>query len=389
MTRRSSNESCDLYADVERSFHLRTMAESSLGASCKPSSRSSSTDRAGRHSPRRTRVGLDPLQSVDDGRMSPSVNLDANKKCNANVAAIVAVEPPECADYKYEVTPETEPTPPRPRAVPGPHNRSSSLREGMTHKTKLIDNSIERSVTRSVSPKRSTTSKAEPPAVQAESERPERSQRSKCRERYASERSERSQEISNSRKSIVSSPSERQRSDRPTDESDKRRRSSSRSRHEKRQLSQQALHRQSHTKSGSPNPSRKSTSPLETEKSVERQHRNNPSRQATGQLMKKGYVSRSAPDLRASEKHRKSENKRDKKKGERSSKEKKDSRVLKDKPALTTRSWRAQLAERFGRKPHSTPISNNAQRLYGRVPTTLICSDDFALDIRDDLTAIP
>jgi hypothetical protein len=376
MTRRLSNESCDLYADVERSFHLRTMAESSPVASCKHSSRNSSRDRGARHSPRRTRIGLEPVQNLSEGEISPSVKLDGTRKSDPNIS-----ECTKLAEFDYEVRSDVNPDTPQARTRP-PLYSPSSPRQGMSRKSDMADNSTERSYTRSTSPKFSPIAKAETTEVQVVSERPERSQRSKSRERYASERSDRSQEMSISRKSTS-------RSDQTTDESHERRRSSSRSHRETRQHSQRVMHQRSHAKSLSPNPSQKSSTQPDTSRSVDRKHRNHTSRQATSQRMSKGSGSRSAPDLRLSEKHRKSDGKRSKRKGEKPSKETKDRREVAEKPALTTRTWRAKLAERFGRTPLTTPIIGKNHRLCDRVPALLICSDDFAKDINDDLTAIP
>lgn len=388
MTRRLSNESCDLYADVERSLHLRTMVENSPVASCKSSSRNSSRDRGGRYSPRRSRIGLELVQNVNEGRISPSINLDGTSKSNAHGASIVATESNAITDYVNEVSVETDPDAPQTRTGSRIYHRPSLLREELSCKSELVDKCMESSCTRSISPKCSTITKVDPTAVQDVSERPERSQRSKSREKYLSERRERSQDMSNSRNSRKHTS--RSQTDQTTDESDKHKSSSSRSRRPSTQHSERALHQRSRTKSLSPNPRQKSATQPDVLRSVDRKHRNHASRQGTSQVMTKGSSSRSAADLRSSEKRRKSEAKRNKKNGEKSSKEKIDRREVMEKPALTTRTWRAKLAERFGRQPlTTTPMMSTNHRICDRVPTLVICSDDFAQHIKDDLTAIP
>jgi hypothetical protein len=77
-----------------------------------------------------------------------------------------------------------------------------------------------------------------------------------------------------------------------------------------------------------------------------------------------------------------------------SKKEKKDKDRKKEKQKpLTTRGWRAQMAERFGRTPVTaagiTKASSYRASTLSRIPSTLFCKDDFAERVQDDLSVIP
>lgn len=73
-------------------------------------------------------------------------------------------------------------------------------------------------------------------------------------------------------------------------------------------------------------------------------------------------------------------------------KDRRDKKDKKDKMPLTTRGWRAQMAERFGRTGGPVPpsMSSNTSGFRSnngrRVPSTLFCAEDFAKSVEDDLT---
>ena len=105
------------------------------------------------------------------------------------------------------------------------------------------------------------------------------------------------------------------------------------------------------------------------------------------------HISRSVPNsVSTVRKHKTQESvgKPDKRKSDRKSKDKKDNRGRdKKKAGLTTRSWRAKLAEHFGRNlQECQPIDKpRSYDVYAQIPTTITCSNDFAGEIHDDLTA--
>ncbi|KAI2492597.1 hypothetical protein MHU86_21947 [Fragilaria crotonensis] len=154
---------------------------------------------------------------------------------------------------------------------------------------------------------------------------------------------------------------------------------------------------------------------------VERHHSESSSRQTDlGQISATaGCTSRSAPDLGSplrkrmprvptgNREHDKSNCKEEGKEKSKRRDKSKDKSKCKDKTktrekdtketpktskvtaSLTTRSWRAKLAEHFGRSLETNPPIGKARNYrHAPIPTTLLCSDDFASDILDDLTEI-
>jgi hypothetical protein len=85
--------------------------------------------------------------------------------------------------------------------------------------------------------------------------------------------------------------------------------------------------------------------------------------------------------------------KRDKEKDKSKGKDKSRDKGMKEtltnnkvKGLLTTRGWRAKLAEHFGRTAETNPSMG---KTFPPIPSTVLCSEHFAFDIMDDLTEIP
>jgi hypothetical protein len=432
--RRLSIDSCDLYADVERGRHRQVLKRDISSRRKTPSTRfdspspNSGTASATKPSKYEYEVASEAASDTNQMRIQhlacenrstsnvsktpPRSDNDFPRKSTANNGSPSAAKP---SGYEYEVAPEAASDTNQMRVLPGRENRSasnivsktppsgsdcSSHREGTGDITTLANKSLSRSTTTSKSPK---TSNSE--------------ERSKSRERLARDNSGRSQvsnsgRSSNSRPSSSRSPS-RQRSSDWTHESNRSLLSSSESR--RLRDSYQSSQRGS-AKSASPNPSRqregrrlrdshqssqrssaKSASPNPSQREprvqsgphrvVERHHRSTSSRKPAEMTWSPelGYVSKSSPTIGSSEKHASYDNRKSDKKKK---KDRKDTN--KEKPALTTRSWKAQLALRFGRKPQTPNIpKSQSYRVCDRIPSTLLCAGDFEGAIQDDLTAIP
>ena len=157
----------------------------------------------------------------------------------------------------------------------------------------------------------------------------------------------------------------------------------------------QKLPHNSHMKSMSPHSRPEPSMPSDLPQLVERQHQQNLTPRSTdaGRISTSaGYISRSIPALGSTAKEERahvSVGKLDKRRSERKSKDKKDNRGKdKKKSGLTTRSWRAKLAEHFGRDlQECRPMDKSrSYRANATIPSSILCSNDFAGEIQDDLT---
>ena len=351
LLRRLSSDSCDLYADVERSRPRRVKRDVLS---------------------RRSTGALYSQDTARRERLTPSARFDSPRNSSTNSGTTSDNKPSEC---EYEVASEATSGTNQIRVYPKRENRStsnlsktqrsdsdySSHREGMGCKISLA-----KSTTRSKRPKTSKSrdrSKSRKRPARDNSGRSQVSKTtSKSRERLARANSGHSQ-VTNSRRFLNSPPNStarslsNQRSADRTHGSNNSLLSSSESRRlrDSRQSSQQ-----SSAKSAWPSPTqRKPTKQSDSYQVVDRLHIPASLRKPTGMMWSSGmgYVSKSSPTIGTTGKHASSQ-KHDKSKSDK--KEKKDRKdTNKDKPALTTRSWRAQLALRSGRKPQTPNITKS------------------------------
>jgi hypothetical protein len=416
MSRRlSSGSYCDLYADVERTLHLQkdddnrsNYRERSMRKVVECSERKLSPRR--QNYPQKSDVASNYHRSLSfpESQGSRKSFVD-NEATNATIPA----------QYEYEVALEGSHNAEQLSNTPTSDTGSTLSQEELEIIQFLMNKTRVRPSTRLLSPKmapRRTSSSGVEGVARRNSER---SYSSKRRGNLPHKDSLPSQEVRNARMTSSNSRPREQSFDSQASEHNQ---SSSRSPPRQRNIESHAsdIDQSCRSEAGdlrrrkrSPHPrathndrvkslsvptSRASITQTEVSPLVERRHSKSLSRKSDpGPISATaGYSSRSTADVGPSVRKRTPnvpEGKRDKEKDKRKGKDKSRDKGMKETPTnnkvkglLTTRGWRAKLAEHFGRTAETNPSMG---KTFPPIPSTVLCSEHFAFDIMDDLTEIP
>mmetsp|Transcript_29110 Transcript_29110/g.48126 ORF Transcript_29110/g.48126 Transcript_29110/m.48126 type:complete len:413 (-) Transcript_29110:317-1555(-) len=406
-SRRQSNESsCDLYADVERSVHPRksphkpaSPKRGQLKVDLSPTRRSKSALMYPNNSPN---IEWFPSRRTQSPVMYPQDTLgDDGRKTSTNSESTMATTRIKVEDYEYEVSPDQaapiscdgQQRSNRPRTSSRDCRTASSQKEGRKSITSL---------------KESESTKVSIKDMKAESMKRSSSNKGKL-QRDSSSRSQGSSTSRSSRsRSRSKSKTDREQQNRSSASLSSSFRSLSNSQN-RRQRDSSSSHKKDVVRSLSPKRTDSGSGTGKPVQGLVRQHQRQSAR-SSGEMVwspETGYMSRSTPDMgvivrKSSSAHsrlnsQKGDSRRtmEKKGGSSHNKDKKEkrdssSKVDKTPKPLTTRGWRKQMAERFGRTPATSKTMSKAssyQVIDGRrIPSTLFCEDDFAESVEDDLT---
>ena len=388
MARRLSCESnCDLYADVERGLVFQRRSEKA------PAQRASNTRRDRDQterilSPQRK---PDPFQSnggIDNARSATIQELACPRKTSFSIEATKVTIP---ADFEYEVAPESyhnagQPLDP---AMLRHVNVSPRLQQGKIQ-------SAEKTYLRSLKHKSAHGGAGSASIERSAGSSTEHGHRSNIRENVSREVSGSPGEAVNAKNLTPRSRSSQRSFDIHRSEHSRKIRPEGEDLHRKTRSTHQRMSHNTRMKSHSPHPRRERTPQPDVSQSAEQHQRISPSGLADSARMSTaaGYTSRSVPKLVTTARQHTTQahaGELHKLKGETKCKDKKENRDVKmKKDVLTTRSWRAKLAEHFGRNLNESPLMEKTQssRPVAPIPTSIICSNDFACEILDDLTVM-
>lgn len=423
LNRRSSIESsCDLYADVERSVNPRRATKS---RSTSPKrDQASKVDKPPPTRRAKSALFLYPQDSLEDDDRAPVARQNAvPRKSSTNSESTMATAKLLADDFEYEVSAEEVA---QQLLVSSGHNsQQRSVRSRASSKEYSVRCSQKEGAKSSMSLRESMIK---------EDKAPDSTKRAKSRERKMRRSDSGKSQRSNLSRSISASKSRSRSRSKPRTSSERCLRSSGTSTRSSSKGRSQSQHQRTPSSRGPQQKEGRSLSPKRTDSgnskdtrslspkrtdsgnskppcSSQQQSRQSPPGAKKGAKMvwypEQGYMSRSTANIgsiersshsshpRSSGRSSQTESRRKLEKKS-SKKEKKDKEHKKDKKEntkpLTTRGWRAQMAQRFGRTPVTaagiTEASSYRANSGRRIPSTLFCPDDFAESVKDDLSVI-